>query len=419
MQFNPTGAAAVDLDESMSFRPSAIEAYRSGLPNGEWVTPSTLVAGCISIATVLAAAAEDEPTVARAEGLERAAVLAEELLGRDAIHLGCYNDPLGLNGPVDKLRLLVESVERADGYSPQLAEHLLDSLAALHPLHSLAGGRILAHRMRTVALDGDESLATERARMLVRVGHRLASDELQFRGWTGLAGLSQMRGNFPQAGRLREHALRFAQRTGEPRLISMALHGKAGFLGARGEHAAGVELSWQALTLSDHPHARRMILSHLAEAMYRTGHFAASRAARARVLQDPAHRSTMFIDLGGYAVSCAALEDLPGVTWASQQLVRLAQDQSGSRGLAQGLLGCAAAYGQLGLDDLARPFYVRAIEMSDRHGYHDLRFTPDPTMRVAGKVTTRRLTGTADAVRQLITELAPNGVPADLALVPT
>lgn len=400
-----------------SLRQTAIAAYREDLPGGDWEPPSPHLAGVIAIASLLQATTEASAPDDRSRGLLRAADMTRELLGPEVVAMGCRTDPAGLDGPVDVLRLLGERTEVSYAHHRVLAGHIYESLRGLLPRVSLESGRVLAHEIRNAALRGQDALTLARAKTLVRIGRQLRNDELLFRGWSGIGSIAQLRGNIPRGYKLRQRSLRYAERSGEARPISLALVNMAAVLGMLGRYDESVACGWRALQLNDHPDLRAIALGDLGETFYRTGHIAASRAARAVALKLNLDFNAVFVNLGGYAATSAILGDLVGATWASLQALALAEKHKPTQGLAQGLLGCADACGHIGLDDLARKLYQRGLQIADAKGYHDLRFRADPTQRVLERFAVHSFDGAAEEARRSIFELAPDGVSHDFTLV--
>jgi hypothetical protein len=166
--------------------------------------------------------------------------------------------------------------------------------------------------------------------------------------------------------------------------------------------------------MADHPLSRSNILTNLGETLYRGGHYAAARAARALALGTEPASHPVFVTLGGYAACCAALGDIEGVKWASGQAIRLAEGARASRQLAQGLMGCADACGEIGLRDVAKDLYDRGRAMADQYGFHDLQFRADPS---APRAQSQAPAAQADAeVLASIVEMAPDGVALDTVL---
>ena len=397
-------------------RPTPVSAYRDAFPPGEWESPSPFVAGCISIATILQAATLDRSGATGA--VDRAAHLAGELLPASVLRYGCRYEPIGVSTPVSALRTLVEHLEQRERYFVALAGHILDSLALLYPPDEIEGIRVLASRLRNASLRGLDDLRMERSRRLVEIGRKLHNEEVLFRGWGGIGGYAQIRGNMPYVRRALAREAKHAERVNDPRMQSIGMASRALAKGLSDDLAGCIELYWGALSLADHPELRFLFLGNVAHALYLSGHFRASRAARALVLRARPDVNTVFINLGGYAVACAGLRDVTGAAWASNEALRLSKLRGAARGAAQGLIGCADACAELGLLGLGKELRDAGLRIAEALGYHDLRFRTQPAVAPSPVRRDTLFRGAAEAAIASIVEQAPDGVPDDFTLVP-
>ena len=400
--------------DANAFRGSAVAAYRSGLLNGRWEAPSPFLAASISVASILQAATLERSEAGRERTIAQAEEWAAAALPPSLRALGSYLDPSDVESPTRAIRTLTELLARHAKQAHSLGNHILDSLALLYPLQSLEGGRILSHSMRTAMRGGRLDLAFDQGRILLGLGRRLRSDELLAKSWMCLFMYGNMRGNLPLMDRANRRSLKHVTPLNDRRLLAEALAHRGVLYGLRGDYGGSVEVCWRSVQLTDYPLARNYTLANIAETLYRSGHFRASRAARAQLLPHCTEPNILFICLGGYAVCCAELGDDAGVIWASNQALALLENVQMDRGVAQGLLGCANACGRVGLDELSRTLYQRGLRLADTHGFHDLRFLPDPT--AGPRRTAAPFSGAAEEARRSIVELAPDGVSPDLVL---
>jgi hypothetical protein len=398
---------------SGNLRPSPLAAYRAGLQPDRWEPPTAHLADCIVIAEILQAATKSRSSAKRAAMIERAAGIACGLMTPEQVAFGCRQDPIDVTGPVAVIRTLIEEMELPGLGNRHLSEHILESLSLLFPLHSAEGGRILGTRSRNAGSMGEEELRFERARMLLAVGREVGDDSLLVKAWGQIAGYREARGNLPKSERAAFRETKYAMRSRDPRLISHSMMALGVVRGMRGDLEGSVEYLWRALNIADHPRVRAGILANLGETLYRSGHFRAARAARALSVQAGMDVSHLLVSLGGYAVCCAALDDSGGVTWASSHAIAIADKYPPNRGTAQGLLGCADACGEVGLDHIGQLLYRRGLAIAEAHGYHDLRFRADPRTRHRERQPARQFLGEAEEARKSIVRMAPDGVAAD------
>ena len=399
---------------SPSFRQSAIRAYADGLPGGVWQPPSPTIARWIALASLLQAATAMGDVAERETMLARAAARARELLGPEEAALGVYTDPPGVDSPDAPIRALVDT--RSD--HRVLKDHILQSLLDLHPGRSIARGRIICSRLRLAQFMGKHDLDRGYVRMLIDLGRRIGSGELLIQGWQAVMADALSRGNLPAMERSLRHLTKHAYRSDDPNLHRIAFQMQGTVHGLRGDHEKSIECFWQSFKLSRHPRARAWVLGNLAETLYRVGHYQASRAARAVCLEIVIEPSIRGVILGGYAEACAALDDEAGVRWASTQVLAIALGLPASRQLAQGLLGCARACGDMRLDDLASRLYRLGVAMAEANGYHDLRFWPDPTRRPGERRPAQPFGSVAEEATESLLAMAPHGISMDLTGLP-
>lgn len=324
-------------------------------------------------------------------------------------------EPVGYTSPLSPFRGLMDQMERRERHLA-LSRHILESLGILFPPDTIEGGHVLRSRSINDQFSGREDLALARCRHLIGLGRRLRNDDLLRRAWSGIRGVSQARGNLPATERALRRERKYTERLGDPRLMFVVLGSEAYVHGQRGNYQASMEACWGAYQVADDVLKRAYVIANIAETLYRAGQFEAARAARAIALGFPTEIGAQIINLGGYAMTCAAVKDLAGVRWAGEQALRLTDDGRKTRGIAQGLLGCAEACGKVGLDKLASTLFERGLAIANTHGYHDLRFIPDPTHR-EGPPPVQPFSGIAEEARKSILELAPTGVPTTPVLV--
>jgi hypothetical protein len=397
------------------FRISPLAAHAADMALGRWAPPTPVVAGAITVAAILHAATRDRAVARKA--VERAGSIARELLTPEDLRFGCTNDPVGLDGPVAAVRTLVQHVKFRENAAAALTRHILESLLALVPRDSVDRGRVLSSLVSHGYEQTGYGLRTERITEVIRLGQALRSHELMYRGWSQLAAEYLVRGNLPGMERCARKTVKHAARMGDSRAMANATGHIGVITGMRGDPAGSVKILWAAVKGADHPHLRWLLLSNLGETLYRAGHFRESRAARAVAFKLAIEVNAVSVALGGYAACCAAMGDAAGVKWAVTQATRIACTRPPSRGIAQGLMGCADACAEVGLDDLARSLHRRGHDMATSFQFHDLTFRADPTTR-AKKPKLVQFGGDAAKTLDSIVELAPDGMPSDSVLVP-
>jgi hypothetical protein len=395
-------------------RVSPLVAYGDGTPTESWREPSPFVAGCIAVAAILHSATRERSAAAREQLLDRATEQMAALLDPAEATRGCGMDAVAPRSHLLPFYAAVDRMQLREGAPRSLMCHMLESLAALVPADSVEGGRILSARIMYAYDDVHNELRTELSRSLVLLGFRLRNHELLSRGWAHMQGRAIVVGNLPQSERAARRGYKHALLDGDKRLISTALNMRGVVAGMRGNVATSIRFLWEGLQTADHPTTQMGILANLGETLYRSGRYREARAARAMVLL-AGHGKFGYVSLGGYAVCCAALGDIDGVKWAAGQAMLVASSATPSRQLAQGLMGCADACGEVDLADLAKTLYDRGRAMADAHGYHDLQFRADPSVR-RPRATPVPLDGSVKSTLDSIAELAPDGVPTDAVL---
>lgn len=413
MQYRKVAATTQPRPRPADLRQSALAAYRDGLPGGTWEAPPPILGGCISIAAILQGATRAPSSAARSKMVERAAAIADEFLTPAERTAGGHFDLIGQDTPALRIRAFLEKMAQPGIRHRILEDHVLQSLGELYPPSTQEGGMILRARANVARFLSAPELTLERALVLLRMGREQKDNVLLANAWNQIGGYFEIRGNLPRTERAARRAMKYAQRIGDARLITQGFIGLGVISGMRGDHEGSVRDLWRAYRMAEHPRLRSSALVNLAETLYRAGHYRASRAARTVVLQSRPTHSVLVISLGGYAVCCSALGDIQGVLWAARQLDAIASRFPASRPLAQGLLGGADACGEVGLNHQARGLYERGMAMAESHGYHDLRFRPDPTARVAERAVVQQLEGEAGQARDSIVRMAPHGVAAD------
>jgi hypothetical protein len=372
------------------------------------------VARAIVIASSLQVVSDLEPGPDRDLLFSRCRDSAIGMLG-GGVGAEPWSDPVGADSPTGPLRALTQRLTERDHY--QLASHILDSLYLLTEPDSLERGRVLMHLATQAGLAGDGELLFERAKTLLALGRQLASDELLTKGWFQLNGYRHLRGNIPAWSVAVRRCMKYAERLGDPRLMSIALNCRMAILGQHGDLAGAIADGWHGFEICDHPEVRTRLLTNLGQAFYLSGHYRAARAARAILLESPLESSVQLTILGGYAEACAALADRAGVEWAtSQALATAVKGDRVARGIAQGLMECAHACEVVHLERLAHETFARAMQIAESRGYHDLRFRTEPKARPVTRDAARPFSGSAELARQSILDRAPRGVPLTMTL---
>jgi hypothetical protein len=393
------------------FRQSAVEAFRDDLGGGEWAPPSPAKAAAISVTAILEAALGEGTGPERERLIRRAAEISRSVSHPDHPATGCWEDPVGVETTIGDIRQLV-GILHVERTGTRLAWGILERLAALVK-DDIDAARVAASRMAFLMQAGRLDTARDLALPVMLAGRRLGSEEILAKVWFNVVIGAQYRGNFPRV----EHACRFAakhaERLGDPRFLGRVAFIRGAVAGSRGDVAQSVEQSWRAATLFDFDGARAMALGNLAEALYRSGHFRASRAARAVILQHGLPLRAVPISLAGYAQCSAGLGDVAGARWAIEQAIAVAANHE-EPGIAHGLLECANAAAMVGLDDVARRLWRDGIGALDAGGYHELRLFPDPTVERPTLPGRESFVGAAARATESVTELAPDGVPLGL-----
>jgi hypothetical protein len=367
------------------------------------------------IASALQVAADIQPGPDRDALVHRCRAQATRVLG-GGIAAESWLDPIGAGSPTSALRAFVQQLNVRNHL--QLGAHIVESLFIMSEPGSIEHGRLLMQLASQAGLAGEDDLLSARGKVLFALARDLRSDELLLDAWIQQNAFRYSRGNFPAWGMAVRRCVKYAERLGDPRLMALALNMRMTVMGEQGDLGGAIAEGWRGVEMCDHPELRQRLLVNIGEALKRSGHYRAARAAGASLLESPLERGVLLSVLGAYAESCAGLGDRAGVGWATQHaLARTTDPKRGARGPAQGLMGCADACAKVGLDALAREAFARSMAIAEAKGYHDLRFHTAPKVQTATRDAALPFSGSAEQARRSIVDLAPDGVPLTLDLV--
>jgi tetratricopeptide (TPR) repeat protein len=303
------------------------------------------------------------------------AQVARALDERLATLLGSHARPL--LDPVDdgpptmaaRIRLLSERVEDAAMWHLALAV-----LRESTPLaeSALEQGRFWAHQARIARQLGDFEVATTLYRRTGREGRRAREPELSVRAWLGLAGVAQVRGNYPDVERWARRALGLAPRHGLDALTSLAHHFLLVRAGTRGDLPAALVHGWTAYRFAlGNPILEAERLLNVAQVLLDVG--AASTAVNGFIAA-LRHRLPDRLALpawGGLAASAAlAGTGRALVDRASNKVLALSEGPAPAYAVAAALVESARARRTLALTTDAWTERARALAAS--HGFHEL-----------------------------------------------
>jgi tetratricopeptide (TPR) repeat protein len=364
----------------------------------------------IVVAALLRHAAARPGTKASAKSLARARRIVQRALTPDQLWQGPgFDEPRrGLRFKV--FRAFADHVMRVRG-SATLANNMLDSLAMLIPLASPEGGLLLSQRAATSWYLGDNEVSAERYRQVMRLGKKIREPELIARGMHGLAHVRMSAGNLPEAERLSKRAIELASGS-FPRVSAQPTLKLAIINAVRGDFDAALRYAWRAYELSrKFEMDRRVVLANLAQILYDAGHPQASRAAASHLLRLRLEHAIVFSVLGTYARASAALDDSRAVHWCATQLLELARRPSFAQHVADALLECSFALGDVGRSEMAGRLRTRAQEIAVRHGYHDIAYLAEHSTPRGRPRTPARVTRATQAIVSEVRALEPDNRP--------
>ena len=378
----------------MSFPPesgdngvSPLSSLRTDLA-GRPTTPHDDVA--IVVASLLRRAAQlpHDAVGARAHAL--ASRFARRSLPPEVLRHGPVFDEPGRRSPNKVLRTFADETMRVHG-SLALASNMLESLATLVAPDSYEGGLLLSQRAAIAFYAGETDMSNERYRQVIRLGKRLGERELVARGMLGLAGVRMVAGNYPEGERASKRAIRYCGNM-FPRLRGNATLRLAVVYATRGLFDRALDHAWRAYKLVRRIELdRQLVLVNLAQILYDAGHPEAARAAASHLLRQKLQRQQLLGVLGTYACASAATHDGGAVEWASRQLWRLAKAPWFTQTLADALLDCSFALEEIGHVARAARLRARARETAVRHGYHDIAYLAEHSIRRGRPRTPSRL----------------------------
>jgi len=363
----------------------------------------------IVVAALLRHAAAQPGTKASARSIAEARRIARRALTPAQLRQGPgFDEPRG-GQRFRSIRTYADHMMHGQGRA-FLASNMLESLARVIPDDSPERGLLLSQRAAASWYLGDNEIATERYRQVVRLGTKTRNAELIARGLHGAASVRLSAGNLPAAERLCRRALKFM--AGVPRTAAHITLKLAIIKAVRGDFDTAVDYAWRACKLAKKFDTdRQVVLANLAQMLFDAGHPAASRAAAAHLLRQALPHSVLFGVISTYARASAAVGDADAVDWCAAQLLELSKPPSFAQHVADSLLECSFALEEIGRTGKANRLRRRAHAMAVHHGYHGIAYLAEHSTPRGKPRTPRRIPKTTRVIVSEVSALEPENEP--------
>jgi tetratricopeptide (TPR) repeat protein len=314
-----------------------------------------------------------------------------------------------LDGVSPIVRAIVERME--DEGALNLAYSTLAVLAdADLRLSVLERGRVLAQLGRVAWKAGALETAREQYRRVEVLGRAARNPELRVRAWIGYAVVARLRGNYPEVRKWSARAAAEADKAGLVSLGSLAYHSLLVAAAVAGDFDTALVYGWRAFqsAIGDPVREAEMLLD-LSELLLRAGYPGpAAHGLTAALDRNPPSRLTIPA-LGSLARAVAALGRHDQV----QAIRAHAEFVIGGAGLpyesASALLELSQALDTVGDPDGSAQCRAGALEIAERHNYHEIRHLADevqsrhkPSVTEALHALDPRATEVARAVASLV-----------------
>jgi tetratricopeptide (TPR) repeat protein len=240
-------------------------------------------------------------------------------------------------------------------------------------LSVLERGRVLAQLGRVAWKAGALDTAREQYRRVEVLARAASSAELRARAWLGYGIVAQLRGNYPEVRKWSARAADQADRAGLAAVGSIAYHNLMVSAAVAGDFNGALGYGWRAYqgSIGDAACEAEALLN-LSELLLRSGHAdSAVRGFTAALARRPRARIALPA-LGGVAKAASVLGDDIGVRDARLRAERLLAISGLPYQSAALLLELSEALARIGDFADARGCRARALEIADRHAYHEI-----------------------------------------------
>jgi tetratricopeptide (TPR) repeat protein len=285
------------------------------------------------------------------------------------------HDPLPefeLDGVSPIVRAVVERME--DEGALNLAYSTLSILAdADLRLRVLERGRVVAQLGRVAWKAGALDTAREQYRRAEVLGRASRNPELRVRAWVGYAIVARLRGNYPEVRKWSARAAATADKAGLVALGSLAYHNLLVAAAVAGDLDTALVYGWRAFQSADgNPVREAEMLRDVSELLLRAGHpDPAGHGFKAALARRPPARVAIPA-LGGLARAAAALGDADRVRTVRDQAEHVIAGAGLPYESAAALLELSDALGAVGDHAAAASCRARALDIAERHSYHEI-----------------------------------------------
>ena len=365
---------------------------------------AVIIAALLRHAALRPRSSQSKRSLSVARGIARTMVTSEDL------RFGPGFDEPGGRMPFKSLRVVADRAMRIHG-NVLLASRILDSLAALIPLESPEGGRLLAQRAAAAFYLSDNELAFERYRRVLTLGRKMGDAELVARGTHGMAASRMTAGNIPEAERMMRRAIALAGKK-YPRVASQSTLKLAIIQATRGDFDGSVVSAWRAYQLARNCEAdRRVVMANLANLLLEAGHPEAALSASVHLLRLSLHHGQRLAVLGTYARAAGELGDRAAVEFCVEKILEAAKPPAYAQSVADALLECSHALDDIGQRAQGTRLRARAQELATRHGYHDIAYLAEYGMRRGKARVHHQPSKATQAIASEVRALEPDDLP--------
>jgi tetratricopeptide (TPR) repeat protein len=366
-----TAPLDMSTDHSRAVDLSAFQAFRAdlGRDNSESHALDAVGIEVLSLLNCAWAAKGLPDEFAR---LREAALAIARAFLADSKERRCFYDDHPATSDVDIVRLLAEHLYAEGRY--RIARGLLDAATWLAS-DETDTGRVLMDKGRNARRQGKLDLAKAQFEAVIQFGRGNRLPEIQARGYLGLAGCAQARGNFEELRRLLPLALRASKRARTKR-IEAHVHAALG-VGASiaGEYGKAVTHLWHAYQMDGADSlAAQEAGCNLAQVLLESGRNVEARHLASSILQNPVPVRLALPLLGGFAMASARLGLRTEVEWATGQVEHMKVGTKYPREIATALVECAVALESVGQANRGRALDEKAEALAVKHGFYDLTF---------------------------------------------
>ena len=371
----------------------------------------------ITVATLLEHAGQVEGAD-RAELCRRAHAIAKETIERAGSQYVATVEWRGRTASDSDFVVLLADQAYEAGALNMSVTMLSGLLNADHSMTTLQTGIALSRLARATSKLGHMDIATDQHAIVAQLGREHRIPELEVRGWIGLGGMAQSRGNYPEMGEFAERARELAEREGLTGLARFAHNGLMIVNGVQDRFDEALVHGWAAFRASvGDPLAEAESVQNLGQLLLLAGRVAEARAAFSAVLARRMPVRVVLLALGGLALASAGTGDVDTVAWAASEVERLAEMPLPRHPLAIALLECATAAMRVTNVDTAERLRRQTKIIADTHGFHEVAIRaealvgPAPVTPLDATVALgRRAAEVAEQVKWMEPERLPDHV---------